>query len=165
MAAPAGKNLSDKLTDHLAFGPATPSSAAPRWVSLKDVDSILIVVQGLNGTTVTGSAVALSQATAVAGTGAKALAFNRMYANTDPANTTLKTLTAVASNTFTTITNNNFSFTYEIPIDQSDLDVANGFDCVRVTLGNAANTSIVAHYVINPSYGGRAQAFTNNAVD
>lgn len=156
-----GIKLSDKIQVIQAFAStAAPSTASPRWISLKNVKSIQIVVTGLNGTTVTGSAVALAQATAVAGTGTKALAFTAMLANTD-LNTngqTSYTNTAVSSNTFTTTTTNSKYFQYVIDVDPASLDVTNSFDCIRVTLGDAANCNVSAFYVVEHQYGGNALA-------
>lgn len=156
-----GIKLSDKVQVIQAFAStAAPSTASPRWISLKDVKSLQVVVTGLNGTTVTGSAVALSQATAVAGTSAKTLSFTAMLANTD-LNTNGQaswTNTAVASNTFTTTTTNSKYFQYVIDVDPASLDTNNSFDCVRVTLGDAANCNVSALYIVEHKYGGNALA-------
>jgi environmental stress-induced protein Ves len=55
------------------------------FVSLKGYDRLTIILSVLNGTTVTGGAITLLQATDVSGTGAKALAFDKVYANVDTA--------------------------------------------------------------------------------
>lgn len=160
-----GKNLSDQIQHVHAFGPAVPSSASPRWISLKNVDAIEVVIQVLNATTVTGSAVTLSQATAVAGTSAKTLAFTTYYSNVDPsanANTTKQT---ASSNTFTTLTTNSATAIYRIPIDPATLDVNNGFDCVRVALANATAATVSAHYNIVTSDGGNYTTMASVLVD
>ena len=72
---PSGTRLVDKIMPVFAFDAATPSSATPLWVSMKGYDHIQIVIRYKNATTVTGTAVGLSQATAVAGTSAKTLGF------------------------------------------------------------------------------------------
>lgn len=163
--ATGGGQIADKLDVVHAFGPATPSSAAPDWISLKNARSVEIVVVALNGSTVTGSAVGLSQASDVSGTGAKTLAFTNYFANVTPATSSVPTAATAVSNTFTTATTNSATLVYRIPIDPSTLDVANGFDCLRVTLGNAANTSVVAFYLVEGAYAGKVTAGVNHVVD
>lgn len=146
-----------KLTENAAvidmFPPATPSSAAPKWVSLKNFERASIVIIAANGSGVTGSAVALSQATTVTGTSAKTLGFSTVDADTDTGSSDAFTATAVASNTFTTDATNSKNLKYVIEVKNTDLDVANGFDCFRVTLGNAVNTTVSAVAILRePRY-------------
>ena len=54
-----------------------------RYVSLKGYRRCQIIISIADGTTVTGSTITLKQATAVAGTSEKALAFTRMLSNVD----------------------------------------------------------------------------------
>lgn len=121
------------------------------YVSLKNYRRVTVIVDILNGSTVTGTAVTLKQATAVAGTSEKALAFTRMLANVDvgagnaPSN---YTETAVSSNTFTTNTTNAKRLRYVIEVDAEDLDNANGFDCFRVDADSAVNSTGVVTYVL-----------------
>lgn len=121
------------------------------YVSLKNCRRVTVIIDIANGTTVTGTAVTLKQATAVAGTGEKALAFTRMLANTDvataqaPANFTE---TAVTNNTFTTNTTNSRRLRYVIEVDAESLDIANSFDCFRVDADSAVNSTGVVTYII-----------------
>lgn len=131
-----------------ALGPVVPSSASPKWVSLKDTGQIEIIISGTNNTTGTASAVTLAQATAVAGTGTKTLAFDVVYANTNTATSDLFTKTTVAANTFSTVATANLNFQYVIPVDVNTLDTTNGFDCLQVTIGNAAQTTVDVVYVL-----------------
>lgn len=160
-----GGQIADKLDVVHAFGPATPSSAAPDWISLKNARSVEVVVIALNGTTVTGSAVGIAQATDVSGTATKTLPFTAYFANVAPVTSSVPTAATAVSNTFTTATTNSATLVYRIPIDPSTLDVANGFDCIRVTLGNAANTSVVAFYNVEGAYAGKAIAGVNHVID
>lgn len=146
---------------------AAPSSASPAWISLKNVQGLRIMVSGTNGTTVTGSAIALSQATAVAGTGAKTLPFARVMANLDTATNGQPNFvnTVVASNTFTTAATNSVSFVYIIDVDPADLDTNAGFDAVRATVGNGTNTNIQVTYHPIMAYGGNATAYPRVTVD
>lgn len=123
------------------------------YVSLKNFESVSIILSVKNGTTVTGCAVTLKQATAVAGTSEKALAFSKMWANIDAGASDTLVETAVASNTFTTDTTNSKDLLYVMEVDASDLDVANGFDCVRLDGLLMANAVGSVTYVLNgPRY-------------
>jgi hypothetical protein len=160
-----GKNLPDRINIVHGLGPVTPSSSTPDYISLKDVKSVEAVITVLNGSGVTGSAITLLQAKAVAGTNATALAFTKYYSNTDPANSSVLTAANATSNTFTTINTNSLTAIYRIPIDPASLDRANSFDCVRVGTANAVNTTVTVHYVIEPAYGGNAATSPNHVVD
>lgn len=149
--------LTDSAHFITGFAPGTPSTTTPDYVSLKGYDGMVAIISVDNATTVTGSAITLHQAKAVAGTDVKALGFTKVLANvdTDAASTLVET--AVVSNTFTTDTTNakNLLYVIEVPID--DLDTANGFDCVRVGTGDAANTVLSVTYVLyRARYSGRA---------
>ena len=112
------------------------------YVSMKNFRKSQIVISIADGTTVTGSTITLKQATAVAGTGEKALAFTRMLSNVDYGASKTMVETAVTANTFTTQAVNSKDSVYIIEVDSSDLDVANGFDCIRVDgTGHAATAS------------------------
>lgn len=127
------------------------------WVSMKHYRHLTIVISILNGTTVTGTAVTLLQAQDVAATASKALGFTKMWANTDTAAAGGDTLTetAVVSNTFTTSTTNAKSLLYVIEIQDTDLDVDGGFDCVRFDGANAANSVGCVMYILSdPRYPG-----------
>jgi hypothetical protein len=162
---PGGIVLADRTNIVPLYGPTVPATAAPKYISLKDAEAVEILVFVLNGSTVTGSAVTLNQATAVAGTSAKALGFTRYYTQADPANSSTWTNSTAVSNTFTTPTNNSLQIAYRIPIDPSSLDVANSFDCVSIALANATNATIVAVAQIRPKFGGIAVGFPDARLD
>lgn len=130
------------------LAPITPSSSTPDYVSLKGVIKFTAVILCDNATTVTGSAITLKQASDVAATGEKALAFTKMWANTDTAAGDTLTETAVTSNTFTTSTTNAKNLIYVIEVDPAELDVDNSFDCIRVGTGDAANTVVSVLYIL-----------------
>jgi len=119
---------------------AVPSTSTPDYVSMKGYRKCAILIKVLNGSTITGSAITVKQATAVAGTNEKALAFTKMYQNIDMAAADALAAVAVTSNTFTTDTTNSKKLMYLIDIDVESLDRANGFDCIRLGTGNAVNT-------------------------
>jgi hypothetical protein len=112
-----------------------------KYISMKGYRKCQIVISIADGTTVTGSTITLKQATAVAGTNEKALAFTRMLSSVDYPTAALAE-TAVTSNTFTTQTVNSKDSLYIIEVNAEDLDVAGGFDCLRVDgTGHAATAS------------------------
>jgi hypothetical protein len=160
-----GKNLPEQIQHVHAYGPTTPSTAVPDYISLKHVDAVEVVVQVLNASTVTGSAITLNQAQAVAATNAKALAFTTYYSCADPANTAVFTKATAASNTFTTANTNTATLIYRIPVDPSSLDRTNGFDCLQVGLANAVNATVVAHYNVVNKYGGNAATVASVIAD
>lgn len=118
------------------------------YVSMKGYERCTILIQVDNATTVTGAAITLKQATAVAGTSEKALAFSAMFANTDCAAGDTLTETAVTSNTFTTDTTDAKNLMYVIEVKASDLDVTNGFDCLRVDSLLMANAVGAVTYIL-----------------
>jgi hypothetical protein len=128
-----------------------------KYVSLKGYRRVRILISIADGTTVTGSTITLKQATAVAGTNEKALAFTRMLSSVDYPTAALAE-TAVSANTFTTQTTNSKDSLYIIDVDSDSLDVANGFDCIRVDgTGHAATASrgvVVAYDLYGARYSG-----------
>lgn len=151
-------NLNGRLDEQVYMVQAASNAALTTtvgdcvYVSLKNYRKVSVVIDILNGTTVTGTTVTLKQATAVAGTSEKALAFDRMLANIDVAAAQAMTETAVTSNTFTTDTTNAKRLRYVIDVDCEDLDVAGGFDCFRVDCTGAVNSTGTVGYVL---YGAR----------
>jgi hypothetical protein len=124
------------------------------YVSMKNYRKLRIVISIADGTTVTGSTITLKQATAVAGTGEKPLAFTRMLASVDYPTVALAE-TTVTSNTFTTQTVNSKDSLYIIEVDSEQLDAANGFDCVRLDGTGHAATASRGVVVLYDLYGAR----------
>lgn len=127
------------------------------WVSLKNYDGCLIYLKKAAGTAGDDITITLAQATAVAGTGSKALTFNHVYARvgataltgagtwtkySGTALSTLDTVTAFGTDLLSDVGEAQFL----IDVRASDLDVTNGFDCLKVTsegddVANATLTS------------------------
>ena len=125
------------------------------YVSLKNYRRVTVIIDILNGATVTGTAVTLKQATAVAGTSEKALAFTRMLSNIDVGASQTMVETAVTSNTFTTDATNSKRLRYVIDVDSETLDQANGFDCFRVDCtGAVASVGTVIYDLYGARYSG-----------
>lgn len=134
-----------------AMGPKVPSTTTPDYVCLKGYSRCCVIIQGLNTTTVTGSAITLRQGTDVSDSGGKTLAFDTAYRNLDvTATDTLESFT-VSSNTFTTDATNSINFQYVIDVRPEMLDVANNFDCFRLGTGNATNATLSAIYILYPA--------------
>jgi hypothetical protein len=132
------------------LAPIAPSSSVPDYVSLKAHQKCTIIITQDNGTGPTGSAITLLQASAVANTGEKALAFTFVHKNIDTGASDVLTNTAVAANTFTTDNTADKNSIYVIEVDGSNLDTANSFDCVRLGTANATNSVVSAVYVLWP---------------
>lgn len=143
----------DKAKFVMGCAPAALTSTAGDgdYVSLKNFARLTITLLVLNASTVTGGTITLKQASAVAGTGEKALAFTKMYANIDCAASDTLVETAVVSNTFTTDTTNSKILMYVMEVDAADLDIANGFDCVRIDSTGMANAVGAVLYQLHPA--------------
>lgn len=147
----ANARLDEQAKIVVGLSPLAPSTSVPDYVSLKGYERCSIIIMVNNGTTVTGSAITVKQASAVANTGEKALAFSNVAANLDIAATDTLVDTAVTSNTFTTLTTNDKDALYVVDVKASDLDVAGGFDCIRAGTADAANTVVGVLYVLYPA--------------
>lgn len=154
-------NLNARLDESVYLVQATSAAALTStagdaaYVSMKGYERICIVLDVTNATSVTGGTITLKQATAVAGTSEKALAFTRMLANTDVAASQAMTETSVSSNTFTTDTTNSKRLRYVMDVKASDLDVANGFDCLRLDSTGMANAvGSVTYMLYGAKYSG-----------
>jgi hypothetical protein len=132
-----------------ALGSVVPSTSTPDYVSLKDYQHFTAVINVKNATTVTGSAITLKQATAVAGTSEKALSFSKVWANTDVAASDTLVETTVTSDTFTTAAVNSKEMQYIIEVDAASLDTNNGFDCIRVGTGDATAATVSVTYILS----------------
>jgi hypothetical protein len=137
---------------------AVPSTSTPDYVSLRNYPRVTIVIQVKNATTVTGSAITVKQATAVAGTSEKAVSFTKAYRNIDTGAAGGDALAefAVTSDTFTTDSTNSKNLMYVIEVTQDMLDVAGGFDCIRAGTGDATAATVHVLYILWPAKYGRA---------
>lgn len=129
----------------------TGAAMTAKWVSLKNYGhlSIVISVGAWAGGT---AAVTLAQATAVAGTGTKALGFSWQWNDETTSGTLVKT--AVTSNTFN-LSTSSVNKVYVIEVDPATLDIANGFDCVTLAIatpGANADFYSVAYYLSGARY-------------
>jgi hypothetical protein len=117
------------------FVPVDMSAAANNgdWVSMKNFARCTIVLFKAAGTAGDDPVLTVRQATAVDGTGAKALNFTRVDSKVGTL-TSVGTFTAntqAAANTYTDAVSAEAQGIFLIDIKSEDLDVANGFDCVQ----------------------------------
>jgi hypothetical protein len=148
--------LSERLTDKVKIVTGCPPALLATtagdgdFVSLKGYRKCTIVMSILNATTVTGGAVTLLQATAVAGTSAKALSFTTALRNIDCAASDALAAFTVSSDTFTTDATNSKQLMYVIDVDATQLDQANGFDCLRIDVASSAASVGCVLYMLHP---------------
>jgi hypothetical protein len=123
----------------------TGAAMADAYVSLKNYQRLTIIIH--TGAWAGGTAaVTLKQATAVAGTGVKALAFTKQFNDVAASGTLVET--AVVANTFNLDTADK---EYIIEVDAESLDLANGFDCVTAAIATpGANADLYSvEYVLS----------------
>lgn len=162
-----------------AFAPGTDinTDASGDWVSLKGYAGCLVVFHKAAGTAGDDPSIKLQQATAVAGTSAKALNFNHIYHKIGATalsaigrhtkvelTTPTDDLDLVSVNSVDLLTDVGETLIV-VNVRASDLDVDNGFDCINLEIegddiGNA--TLAAAYYVL---YGARyPQVSTESAI-
>lgn len=158
-------DLMESINIVSAFAPGTDinSDASGDWVSLKNYDGCLVVFHKAAGTAGDDPSIKLQQATAVAGTSAKALNFNHIYHKIGAtALSAIGTFTKVELTTATDdldlVSVNSTDLLTDVGetlivvnVRASDLDVDNSFDCLRLVIegddiGNATLAS--AYYVL-----------------
>ncbi len=130
------------------------AAATKKWVSLKNYTNLTIII--ITGAWAAGTvAVTVEQATAVAGTGNKAVSFTDYWDDLTASGTLVKK--AAVANTFNLDTALKM---YVIEIDARMLDIAGGFDCVSfVGASPGANADFYGvTYILHGSrYQGAAQ--------
>lgn len=141
-------NLSEQVKIVEGLLGVTPSTSTPDYVSLKNFERCAVIILVKNATTVTGSAITLKQATTVAAGSEKALAFAKAYRNVDTGAADVLSEFTVTSDTFTTQAVNSKNAMYVIEVKAEDLDVNNGFDCIRAGTGDATATTITVLYAL-----------------
>jgi len=140
------------------------AAVASDWLSLKAFNRVTFIIQ--QGAWAGGTpAVTLEQATAVAGTGNKALAFTKKYSKVALTGT-VWTEQAVTSNTFNlTATANRME---AIEVVASDLDTSNAFTSVQLKIATpGANADLISVLAIlsEPNYAADVVAVADPKVD
>jgi len=117
------------------------------WVSMKNARHLAIVLYKGAGTAGDDPVLTLDQASDVAGTGAKALSTITQHwqkqAATDLTGTGVWTRVTQAAGTTLTLnaTSAEEAGIYVIPIEADQLDVDNGFDCVRLSIADTGTNA------------------------
>ena len=115
------------------------------WVSLRNYHNCAVVFVSAIGTATDDPTLTMEQATAVAGTGAKALNFtviHRKQAATDLTATGTWTRTAqTAAATFTNGTSAEQDLIWIVDFVDTELDAANDFDCLRGRVNNIGSNA------------------------
>lgn len=127
------------------------------WVSLKNFDHIAIVLSKSAGAVGEAPVVTIVQAQDVAGTGSKALNFTRIDRKDPDSGGQYTKVTQAAGNTYTPAAGNT-ALIAVIEFDAQELDLANGFDCLRCTIadvGATAQVGGVLYLLSNSRYPGQ----------
>jgi len=141
-----------------AIGLANAGAIDGDRVSLKNYGRVAIILAIDPGAGTAATAVTLKQSKTVDDSPSteKALEFTKMWKNANNAASDTLVETAVAANTFSTsVAAASELFVIEVKAD--DLDVANGFDCVRIALSDPGSdsTPVAVIYVLyEPRYSG-----------
>ena len=148
------QNIIRSVHPVVASFPQAATSIAGDYISLKNYAGVTIVIMLDVHTGTDAGAVTLTQAVNVAGSGTtpKTLGFDYMWANLDTESGDTLTKTAVTSDTFNAggVTK---SCLYIIEVKAEDLDVDNGFDCLRVNLATTDTSNSAILYLLHtPRY-------------
>lgn len=143
--------LIDQLQIVSGFVPVNMATAANDgdYVSLKGYSKLGILFFKGAGGNAEPPTVTVTQASAVAGTGAKALNFTEVWVKSNADLTTVGTWTKVtqsAANTYALSVGDTQAIVY-IEIDGSELDTSGGFDCVRAAVADVGSTSQIGALV------------------
>lgn len=129
------------------------------YVSLKLYKHVVVVFIKDAGASGEDPTLTIQQATTVAGGGpAKALTFTTIYTKegTDlQAIGTFTTNTQTAANTYTSATSGEAQAIWVVEFDADELDVDNGFDCIRATVADIGTTSqlgTILYILTEPRY-------------
>lgn len=129
------------------------------YVSLENYGGVLILFHSAVGTAGDDPTLTVQQAQDVAGAGVKALNFTRIdrkQAATDLSGTGQWTKTTqAAANTYTEATAAEQDLLWAVDIQADELDVDNGFDCVRATvadIGANAQLGMLLYLLYDPRY-------------
>ena len=143
------------------FVPVESGSATDGdWVSFKHYNRCTVVYFTAVGTAGDDPTLTFGQATVVAGTGDKPLAVvDTIHHKADADLTTIginTKVTQTAAATYTDATHAELQKIYMIDVMAEDLDVAGGFDCMRVTVADVGTTgqlSSMIYIMSEPRYG------------
>ena len=147
--------LTEKI--HVVDVMAPAADAAGRSsdaISRKNTSGSVIVEASINQGNAATVALTLQQCTAIDGTGAKALTVNvPIYASQDVGAASGDVLTRQADGVAFTTSAALTRKTVRFVVDPANLDLAGGFDCLRINTGasNVANITS-ARVIVSPTY-------------
>lgn len=155
------KLLAEELQVAAAFVPVNLAGGANDgdWVSLKNYRHVTLLFFGAAGAATEPATITVEQASKVDGTGAKALNFTTVHTKHDADLQTVGQFTKVtqaAANTFPmgTTTGDKQAIVL-IDFNAEDLDVENGFDCIRgriADVGTTAQIGAMLYILSDPRY-------------
>lgn len=131
-----------------AFAPvdmSTGSGPTSDWVSMKYYGRCMILYTAAVGTAGGDTTLTFSQATDVSGTAVKALNISspaRVKSAVDITGVGTFTDVATSGNTFTDDTSGESQLVWLFDIKAEDLDIAGGFDCIRVAANDHSSAKI-----------------------
>jgi hypothetical protein len=129
-----------------AFVPVNLATAANPgdWVSMKNYARCTIIFLAGTGTASDDAVITLEQATAVAGTGNKALTFTRIDVKQGAdlaAIGEFTTVTQTAATSYTSLTSAETQNLWVIDVKAEDLDTDNGYDCIQASIGDVGTNA------------------------
>lgn len=132
--------------------PQAVTSLNSAYINLKNYAGVSIILQ-VNITTGTASgAVTLTQARDVSGSGAKSLSFKTVWVNGDTAASDTLAKATVTGDTFNA-GGATKSFLYVIEVKAEDLDVDNGYSCLRISVATIASANGSVMFILHtPRY-------------
>lgn len=156
-------HLAERMQIVEGFLPVNLATAANDgdWISMKHYKLCHIVFFGAPGGAAEPATITVEQATAVAGTSAKALNFTTAYKKQAATNLqgtgTFTKVTQAAANTLAlgSGADGDKAALVVISINAEDLDVENGFDCIRgrvADVGSTAQLGAMLYLLEGPRY-------------
>lgn len=147
------KNLIENTQIVEAIAPQAGAAITGDYISMKKAGHVTVLVH-INQANAAPVAITLEQATAVAGTGSKALVTEVpvfLVADAATSDTWVRQTDAVGFTTSADLKHKIVAF----EVDAEDLDVANGFDCltVKTAASNAANITSAVYVASKLRYG------------
>jgi hypothetical protein len=143
-----------------AFVPIDVNAAAQTGdvVSMENYQRCAVILFGAAGSAGTDITLTILQGTDVAFGTNKALNFTRIDAKEGASLAAIgqfTTTTQTAGNTYTTTNNEQSQQLYVVDFGVDDLDIANDYDCIRMSInaGNAAKVMAGLYILYGPKYG------------
>lgn len=164
------KNLADELQIAVGFVPSDLAAAAQSgdWISMKSFRHCAVLVVKAAGSVSEPATLTLEQASDVSGSGAKALNFTRADVKRGADLQTqgqFTRLTQTAANTLAMDgTAGNTQVMALVEVNDEDLDVEGGFDCVRAKfadVGTTAQLGTIIYILSGPRYTPPPSALTD----